>query len=63
VLPNNIVDVSSFIDSMVDVNLMDDCAKELASRFEKVRIQNDFESRFIFSDFSLSTFLSLVQTQ
>jgi hypothetical protein len=39
VLPNNIVDVSSFIDSMVDVNLMDDCAKELATRFEKVRTQ------------------------
>ena len=63
VLPNNIVDVSSFIDSMVDVNLMDDCAKELASRFEKVCGQNNFESRFLFSDFSLSTFLSLVQTQ
>jgi enamine deaminase RidA (YjgF/YER057c/UK114 family) len=39
VLPNTIVDVSSFIDSMVDVNLMDDCAKELATRFEKVRTQ------------------------
>lgn len=37
VLPNNIVDVSSFIDSMVDVNLMDDCAKELATRFEKYK--------------------------
>ena len=24
------VDVSAFMDSMVDVNLMDDCAKELA---------------------------------
>jgi xanthine phosphoribosyltransferase len=33
VLPNDIVDVSSFMDSMVDVNLMDDCAKELSQRF------------------------------
>lgn len=37
VLPNNIVDVSSFMDSMVDVNLMDDCAKELSARFEKLK--------------------------
>jgi hypothetical protein len=29
VLPNDIVDVSAFIDSKVDVNLMDACAKEL----------------------------------
>eukprot|EP00527_Entomoneis_sp_CCMP2396_P009474 CAMPEP_0198139252 /NCGR_PEP_ID=MMETSP1443-20131203/2596_1 /TAXON_ID=186043 /ORGANISM="Entomoneis sp., Strain CCMP2396" /LENGTH=729 /DNA_ID=CAMNT_0043801335 /DNA_START=252 /DNA_END=2441 /DNA_ORIENTATION=+ len=35
VLPNDIVDVSAFMDSKVDVNLMDDCAKELASRFMK----------------------------
>jgi xanthine phosphoribosyltransferase len=34
VLPNNIVDVSNFMDSMVDVNLMDACAKELSNRFE-----------------------------
>ena len=33
VLPNDIVDVSAFMDSMVDVNLMDECAKELAQRF------------------------------
>jgi xanthine phosphoribosyltransferase len=33
VLPNDIIDVSAFMDSKVDVNLMDDCAKELASRF------------------------------
>eukprot|EP00546_Thalassionema_frauenfeldii_P005641 CAMPEP_0178925802 /NCGR_PEP_ID=MMETSP0786-20121207/18136_1 /TAXON_ID=186022 /ORGANISM="Thalassionema frauenfeldii, Strain CCMP 1798" /LENGTH=651 /DNA_ID=CAMNT_0020600767 /DNA_START=224 /DNA_END=2179 /DNA_ORIENTATION=+ len=33
VLPNNIIDVSSFMDSMIDVNLMDDCAQELAERF------------------------------
>jgi xanthine phosphoribosyltransferase len=32
VLPNNIIDVSAFMDSMVDVDLMDECAKELASR-------------------------------
>lgn len=31
VLPNEIIDVSSFMDSKVDVNLMDDCAKELVS--------------------------------
>ena len=37
VLPNDIVDVSAFMDSMVDVNLMDDCAMELAKRFEKTR--------------------------
>ena len=29
VLPNDIIDVSEFMDSKVDVNLMDDCAKEL----------------------------------
>ncbi|GKZ00485.1 hypothetical protein MPSEU_001001000 [Mayamaea pseudoterrestris] len=32
VLPNNIVDVSAFMDSMVDVDLMEDCAKELSER-------------------------------
>jgi len=37
VLPNNIVDVSAFMDSMVDVNLMDECAKELSDRFEKLK--------------------------
>lgn len=31
VLPNDIIDVSAFMDSKVDVNLMDDCAKELVS--------------------------------
>ena len=34
VLPNDIIDVSAFMDSMVDVNLMDECASELAKRFE-----------------------------
>jgi hypothetical protein len=29
VLPNDIIDVSAFMDSMVDVNLMDECGKEL----------------------------------
>jgi xanthine phosphoribosyltransferase len=33
VLPNDIIDVSKFMDSQVDVNLMDDCAKELSERF------------------------------
>lgn len=33
VLPNDIIDVSAFMDSKVDVNLMDDCAKELVSFF------------------------------
>lgn len=37
VLPNNIVDVSAFMDSMVDVNLMDDCGKELSKRFEVLK--------------------------
>ena len=32
VLPNSIIDVSKFMDSQVDVNLMDDCAKELVSK-------------------------------
>jgi hypothetical protein len=32
VLPNDIIDVSQFMDSMIDVNLMDICAKELVSR-------------------------------
>jgi len=36
VLPNNIIDVSAFMDSMVDVNLMDECAKELSNRFESL---------------------------
>lgn len=31
VLPNDIIDVSAFMDSKVDVSLMDDCAKELVS--------------------------------
>jgi len=34
VLPNDIIDVSAFMDSKVDVNLMDDCAKELVSKDE-----------------------------
>lgn len=34
VLPNDIIDVSAFMDSMVDVNLMDECAAELSKRFE-----------------------------
>jgi xanthine phosphoribosyltransferase len=33
VLPNEIIDVSRFMDSMVDVELMDECAKELSNRF------------------------------
>jgi xanthine phosphoribosyltransferase len=33
VLPNEIIDVSDFMDSQIDVNLMDDCAKDLANRF------------------------------
>jgi xanthine phosphoribosyltransferase len=33
VLPNDIVDVSEFMDSQVDVNLMDECARDLAARF------------------------------
>ncbi|KAL7566168.1 hypothetical protein ACA910_011243 [Epithemia clementina (nom. ined.)] len=33
VLPNDIIDVSAFMDSKVDVNLMDYCAEELANRF------------------------------
>lgn len=33
VLPNDIIDVSAFMDSMVDVNLMDVCAEELSNRF------------------------------
>jgi hypothetical protein len=31
VLPNDIIDVSQFMDSQIDVNLMDGCAKELVS--------------------------------
>jgi len=33
VLPNDIVDVSAFMDSRVDVNLMKECAEELAEKF------------------------------
>ena len=32
VLPNDIIDVSAFMDSQVDVNLMDECGKELSDR-------------------------------
>ena len=31
VLPNDIIDVSKFMDSQIDVNLMDECAQELVS--------------------------------
>jgi hypothetical protein len=34
VLPNDIIDVSTFMDSQVDVNLMDDCARELVSHYK-----------------------------
>jgi xanthine phosphoribosyltransferase len=37
VLPNDIVDVSTFMDSQVDVNLMDECAKELANLFVETK--------------------------
>ncbi|CAB9507541.1 Xanthine phosphoribosyltransferase [Seminavis robusta] len=37
VLPNDIIDVSAFMDSKVDVNLMDDCAQELSKRFVDLR--------------------------
>lgn len=33
VLPNDIIDVSSFMDAFVDVDLMDECGKDLAERF------------------------------
>lgn len=33
VLPNDIIDVSAFMDSKIDVNLMDYCAEELSNRF------------------------------
>jgi hypothetical protein len=38
VLPNDIVDVSEFMDSKIDVNLMDECAKELVSKLLPVSI-------------------------
>lgn len=34
VLPNDIIDVSSFMDAFVDVDLMDQCGKELAKQFD-----------------------------
>ena len=37
VLQNDIVDLSSFMDSFVDVNLMDECALELSKIFESAR--------------------------
>jgi xanthine phosphoribosyltransferase len=37
VLPNDIIDVSTFMDSMVDVELMDECAKELAAQFVQLK--------------------------
>mmetsp|Transcript_29951 Transcript_29951/g.59902 ORF Transcript_29951/g.59902 Transcript_29951/m.59902 type:complete len:773 (-) Transcript_29951:79-2397(-) len=33
VLPNDIIDVSSFMDACVDVGLMDECGRDLAERF------------------------------
>jgi hypothetical protein len=38
VLPNNIIDVSQFMDSQVDVNLMDYCAKELVSQVAPIAL-------------------------
>lgn len=37
VLPNDIIDVSAFMDSQIDVNLMDDCAKELSNKFVDIK--------------------------
>jgi len=37
VLPNNIIDVSKFMDSRVDVDLMDACAQELSQRFVQTK--------------------------
>ena len=37
VLPNNILDVSAFMDSMIDIDLMDACAAELAAKFVRLR--------------------------
>lgn len=37
VLPNDIIDVSEFMDSKIDVNLMDECASDLANRFSKYK--------------------------
>ena len=37
VLPNNIIDVSSFMDACVDVELMDLCGRELAERFARAK--------------------------
>ena len=34
-LPNDIIDVSSFMDASVDVELMDQCGKELSERFSR----------------------------
>ena len=37
VLPNQILDVSAFMNSFVDVDMMDACAMELAERFKALR--------------------------
>ena len=37
VLPNDIIDMSLFMDAFVDVDLMDQCGRELARRFESVK--------------------------
>ena len=37
VLPNDIIDVSSFMDALVDVDLMDQCGKELSERLTNVK--------------------------
>ncbi|CAM9827165.1 unnamed protein product [Discosporangium mesarthrocarpum] len=37
VLPNGIIDVSTFMETMVDVPLMEECSKDLADRFALIR--------------------------
>jgi xanthine phosphoribosyltransferase len=37
VLPNDIIDVSAFMDSQIDVNLMDECARELSDRIMQLK--------------------------
>lgn len=54
VLPNGIIDVSAFMDSMVDVSLMDDCADEM------VRVLREFDLYFSGQLFFITNLFTLL---
>lgn len=60
VLPNDIIDVSAFMDSKVDVNLMDDCARELVSKQVLVDYFNLPGNSCLFSFSTTEKFMCMV---